>query len=123
MGKYRYEAGGIIRDLILDMPYHTDDIADLLTGKDIKITELQKQLKYLQGLNGEVIRLNRSIIKNSQILEKENEQFKKQLKEKDKIIQGLIEQKNIENNVSYQKILELQNQLEEKEKKVRKGGE
>lgn len=44
MSKYRYEAGGI-RDLELDIPYYTDDIVDLLTGKDIRITELQKKLE------------------------------------------------------------------------------
>lgn len=45
MSKYKYEAGGIIRDLELDIPYHTDDIVDLLTGKDLHITELQKKLE------------------------------------------------------------------------------
>lgn len=45
MSKYRYETGGIIRDLELDIPYRTDDIVDLLTGKDLHIAELQKQLK------------------------------------------------------------------------------
>lgn len=85
MSKYRYEAGGIIRDLILDIPYHTDDIVDLLTGKDLHIAELQKQLE-----------------------------------EKTKTIEGLIEeQKNIENSASYQMFLDYQKQLEEKEKELR----
>ena len=45
MGRYRYEGYGVIRDLKTDIPYHTDDIIDLLEGKDIHIAKLQKQLK------------------------------------------------------------------------------
>lgn len=45
MKNYRYELGGVIRDLKCDMPYHTDDIVDLLEEKDQQIAELKKQLE------------------------------------------------------------------------------
>lgn len=65
MSNYRYEGYGVIRDLKSDIPYHTDDIVDLLEGKDIHIKKLkeenqqlrqsQKQLaiKELEGLQKE----------------------------------------------------------------------
>lgn len=61
MSKYRYETGEIIRDLELDIQYHTDDIVDLLTGKDLHITELQRQLeekeKLIERLQGVIDKL------------------------------------------------------------------
>ena len=45
MSKYKYEAGGVIIDTELDMPYHTDDIVELLDEKDQRITELEKRLE------------------------------------------------------------------------------
>lgn len=45
MSRYRYNSGGVILDLKRDMSYHAGDIVDLLEGKDIHITELQKQLE------------------------------------------------------------------------------
>ena len=43
MSNYRYEGYGVVRDLKSDIPYHTDDIVDLLEEKDIEITELKSQ--------------------------------------------------------------------------------
>lgn len=48
MSNYRYEGYGVVRDLKDDIPYHTDDIVDLLEEKDQQIVELQKQLKQSQ---------------------------------------------------------------------------
>ena len=45
MSNGRYESGGIIRDLKLDMPYYTDDIVDLLEEKDKEIEYYKKQAK------------------------------------------------------------------------------
>ena len=44
MSNYKYESYGVIRDLKSDIPYHTDDIVDLLEEKDQQITDLQSQL-------------------------------------------------------------------------------
>ena len=48
MSNYRYEGYGVVRDLKDDIPYHTDDIVDLLEEKDQQIAKLQKQLKQSQ---------------------------------------------------------------------------
>lgn len=45
MSNYRYESYGVIRDLKSDIPYHTDDIVDLLEGKDKHIKELEEENK------------------------------------------------------------------------------
>ena len=45
MSNYKYEGYGVIRDLKDDIPYHTDDIVDLLEEKDTHIAELKKQLE------------------------------------------------------------------------------
>lgn len=43
MSNYRYELGGIIRDLKCDIPYPTDEIVDLLEEKDQRIKELEEE--------------------------------------------------------------------------------
>ena len=48
MGKYRYESYGVIRDLKSDIPYNTDDIVDLLEGKDIHIKKLKEEITQLR---------------------------------------------------------------------------
>lgn len=48
MGKYKYEGYGVIRDTELDLPYHTDDIVDLLEGKDIHIKKLKEEITQLK---------------------------------------------------------------------------
>ena len=45
MSNYRYEGYGVIRDLKSDIPYHTDDIVDLLEEKDQRIAELKNSIK------------------------------------------------------------------------------
>ena len=44
--------------------------------------QLKQSLENLQKLNGEIITLNRTVIKDSQILDKENEQLKQSQKQK-----------------------------------------
>lgn len=76
MSNYRYEGYGVVRDLKDDIPYHTDDIVDLLEEKDQQITELKKQLEekekytYTGKEVGEIER-----------------KYETQLKEKEKIIE------------------------------------
>ena len=48
MGNYRYELGGIIRDLKCDIPYPTDNIVDLLDEKDQRIKELEEKNQQLK---------------------------------------------------------------------------
>ena len=48
MSNYRYEGYGVIRDLKSDIPYHTDDIVDLLEGKDIHIKKLKEEITQLK---------------------------------------------------------------------------
>lgn len=48
MSNYRYENYNIIRDLKRDIPYHIDDIVDLLEGKDIHIKKLEEEIKQLK---------------------------------------------------------------------------
>lgn len=48
MSNYRYESYGVIRDLKSDIPYHTDDIVDLLEGKDIHIKKLKEENQQLR---------------------------------------------------------------------------
>ena len=48
MSNYRYELGGIIRDLKCDIPYPTDDIVDLLDEKDQRIKELEEVTQQLK---------------------------------------------------------------------------
>lgn len=48
MSNYRYEGYGVIRDLKSDIPYHTDDIVDLLEGKDIHIKKLKEENQQLR---------------------------------------------------------------------------
>lgn len=95
MSKYRYEAGGIIRDLELDMSYHTDDIVDLLTEKDQQIAELKQQFANIQ---------------------KEYQEYREVVtedieKEVDERMRDTIKEFNLD-------ITELQKQLEEKEKEI-----
>ena len=79
MSNYRYELGGIIRDLKCDILYPTDDIVDLLDEKDQRIKELENMNSRLsQGIywgNGEhfcdVVKRYKS----------ENEQLKQQVEE------------------------------------------
>lgn len=80
MSKYRYEAGGIIRDLELDMPYHTDDIVDLLEEKAQQIVELQEKVKKLEYDNGELA----SLIDTMRYEDPKINELQKQLEEKDK---------------------------------------
>ena len=48
MSNYKYEGYGVIRDLKSDIPYHTDDIVDLLEGKDIHIKKLKEEITQLK---------------------------------------------------------------------------
>ena len=48
MSNYRYELGGIIRDLKCDIPYPTDDIVNLLDEKDQRIKELEEVTQQLK---------------------------------------------------------------------------
>ena len=48
MSNYRYEGYGVVRDLKTDIPYHTDDIVDLLEGKDIHIKKLKEENQQLR---------------------------------------------------------------------------
>ena len=48
MRKYKYESYGVIKDLKNDIPYHTDDIVDLLEGKDIHIKKLKEENQQLR---------------------------------------------------------------------------
>lgn len=48
MSNYRYELGGIIRDLECDIPYPTDEIVDLLEEKDQRIKELEEENQRLK---------------------------------------------------------------------------
>ena len=47
MSNYRYEGYGVVRDLKTDIPYHTDDIVDLLEEKDLQITKLEEEKQQL----------------------------------------------------------------------------
>lgn len=80
MSKYRYEGYGVVRDLELDMPYHTDDIVDLLEEKDQQIVELQEKVKKLEYDNGELA----SLIDTMRYEDPKINELQKQLEEKEK---------------------------------------
>ena len=96
MSKYRYEAGGIIRDLELDMPYHTDDIVDLLEEKDQQIVELQEKVKKLEYDNGELA----SLIDTMRYEDPKINELQKQLEEKEKEIEKLRKLHSIRDDAS-----------------------
>lgn len=77
MSKYKYESGGIIRDTELDMPYHTDDIVDLLEEKD----------KQLAKLEAENLSLQEQSIRDNQNWIAETTELQQQLKEKDEEVE------------------------------------
>lgn len=75
-----------------------------------QIAELQKKVKKLEYDNGELT----SLIDTMRYEDPKIDELQKQLEEKDKTIQGLIEaQKYLENSASYQMFLDCQKQLEE----------
>ena len=55
MKNYRYEGYGVIRDLKDGIPYHTDDIVDLLEEKDLQITKLEEEKQRLKVSQKEVV--------------------------------------------------------------------
>ena len=77
MRNYRYEGYGVVRDLKDDIPYHTDDIVDLLEEKDQQIAELQKQLEETKQTGSYQVML---------MCQKENILLKQQLKSQPKEI-------------------------------------
>ena len=54
MSNYKYEGCGVIRDLKSDIPYHTDDIVDLLEEKDQQIKELEEENQKLKQAQKQV---------------------------------------------------------------------
>ena len=56
MSNYKYEGYGVIRDLKDDIPYHTDDIVDLLEEKDIHIKKLEEENKQLKQTQEQQVR-------------------------------------------------------------------
>lgn len=90
-------------------------------NKDIVDTELD----VLVDMDGVIDRLNtqcfqkKELLRNIRIKDQQIAELQKQLEEKTKTVEGLIEeQKNIENSASYQMFLDIQKQLEEKEKEL-----
>ena len=51
MSNYKYEGYGVIKDLKSDIPYHTDDIIDLLERKDAEIKQLKLDLGMFKSVN------------------------------------------------------------------------
>ena len=56
MSNYKYEGYGVIRDLKDDIPYHTDDIVDLLEEKDIHIKKLEEENQQLKQTQEQQVR-------------------------------------------------------------------
>lgn len=67
----------MIRDTIENNIYEDSDLDDIA----ILLNKQEETIKNLQKLNGETIILNRTVTKDSQILEKENEQLKQSQKQ------------------------------------------